>query len=79
MSLTMRPVSSSRTGVVLPTGMPDEYKVVGLPAGQHAWIKRDGDHWNILRASEGKPAKWGGNYNTAEDALRSLEKGDDER
>ncbi len=75
MSLTMRPISSSRTGVVLATGMPDQYKVVGLPAGQHAWIKKHGDHWHILRALDGMPAKWGGDYDTAEDALRSLEKG----
>ena len=76
MSLTMRPILSSRTGVVMVTGMPDQYKVVGLPAGQKAWIKKDGDHWNILRVSDGMQAKWGGNYDTAEDALRSLEKGD---
>ena len=52
---------------------PNQYRVVGLPAGQNALIGFDGE-WRILHTDDpGHSGEWVGNYHSAEDALAALE------
>jgi hypothetical protein len=61
------PTSSESDSVI-------QYKVLGLPTGEQAWIAEFDNHWQILRANKEGQGDWTGDYKTAEDALASLQR-----
>ena len=80
MKLTLKPTIGSAThGLPLEDirKNPVQYEVVGMPPGQEARIGRftpHPDRWRILRIIDGKQGEWEGSYDTAEQALATLEK-----
>lgn len=76
MKLTLRIRNQISSGKSMNTGEASEYDVLGLPPRQTASIVMRDTKWSIDRAPYGAAkAQWEGAFDSAEDALRSLQKG----
>jgi hypothetical protein len=71
--LTLRAIAHIGEGPDLRTNRRAfQYEVLGLPAGQQAWIADFGGGWRILRAVQGESGDWSQPHLRKEDALDTL-------
>jgi len=74
MTLTLHEANRISKGAVFGTGPVYRYVVNGLPRGMEADVARrlDGT-WGVLRVNDGVQGKWTGSYDSADEALETLQ------
>lgn len=71
--LTLRAIAHIGEGPDLQTNRrPFQFEVLGLPAGQQAWIADFNHGWRILRVIDGVQGDWTEGHMSKEDALDTL-------
>jgi hypothetical protein len=72
-TLTLRAIAHIGEGRDLRTNRRAfQYEVLGLPAGQQAWIADFDGGWRVLRVIEGEQGQWTEPYVSKEEALNTL-------
>lgn len=71
--LTKREYMFSREGPTFGVNRkPIAYEIIGMPAGQQAWIAEINYSWRILRAIDGVQSNWTGQYRSVDEAMAEL-------
>ena len=72
MKLTLNTMERDGAEIKFASGSEIQYRVDGLPSGQHAYIARFNESWRILHSDDERRG-WRGDYSSVEEALAALQ------